>query len=335
VGRLQGRWQTGPCRQAVTGARSWAKEQGAVLRRDLIAYASIRALRIVLLPERAGDDLRFQHAAEQPPIKAFLAEAAIEPLVNAVLPLAARLDEADPDVSLRQPFLQRPGHELGPVVAPQVPRGPVQPNCRLQRPRHLCGPQLPAGDDIDAVEAAPVDDRQELDRRARAGDIKDQMQARVVIEPFGADLGLRPRRALGPPARPGQPQFPLPPDALHRAPSATVALPLNQGMDPPVALARIAARERHNRRFRPYPPIGGRPKPVRARRAGQPKVAARPTPRTQARRNYALGCVALLRRAQHFFRSLPLRPRGSEPRRPPPAVIGFSPPAEPAAPSPH
>jgi hypothetical protein len=114
----------------------------------------MRALSIVLLEGRTGDDLRFQHTTDQIPIEAFIAEAAIEALVYAVLPRATRLNEADPDASVRHRFLQRPGHELTPFVEPQVPRGPVQADRRLQRPDHLRGPQLPAGDDIDAVVAA-------------------------------------------------------------------------------------------------------------------------------------------------------------------------------------
>ena len=80
MGWVQGGWQTGTRSQALTGARSLAKEQGAVLRRDLIADAAMRALRIVLLAERTGDDLRFQHTADQLSIKAFVPEAAIEAL---------------------------------------------------------------------------------------------------------------------------------------------------------------------------------------------------------------------------------------------------------------
>jgi len=125
-----------------------------VLRRNVIADAAMRALPIILLPEPTGDDLRFQHPADKLPIKAFVAEAAIGALVHAGLPQAARLDEAAPDARLRQPFLQRRGHKLTPVVAPQVPRGPVHPDRRLQRPEHLRGSQLPAGDDIDAEVAA-------------------------------------------------------------------------------------------------------------------------------------------------------------------------------------
>jgi hypothetical protein len=68
---------------------------------------------------------------------------------------------------------------------------------RLQRPDHLRGPQLSTGDDIDAVMAALVDDRKELDRRARGADVKDQIQALEVIDAFRPDLGFWPRLAFG------------------------------------------------------------------------------------------------------------------------------------------
>jgi len=107
---------------------------------------------------------------------------------------------------------------------------------------------------IDAVVAALVGDRQELDRRARGRDLKDRIQAPGVIEPFRPDPGLRPGRALGPLTRPGNPQSLLPPDALHHAPSATVALPLDQGVDPPVAIVRIATSGSASRESRPSSP---------------------------------------------------------------------------------
>ncbi len=49
------------------------------------------------------------------------------------------------------------------------------------------------------------------------------------------------------------------------------------------------------------PPLGGRPVALRARKAGQPKVAALLTSGTQARRDNALGGVAQLRWVHHFF----------------------------------
>jgi hypothetical protein len=137
--RAEGR----PALAVLTGTRCVAKERGAALRWDLIAAAALRARSRVLLPERIGDDLRFQHAAEQLATKAPAAEAAIEVLVHAVLPRAARLDEVRRYVGLRQPFLQCQGHELTPVLAPQVPSGSVHPDRRLQRPDCLRGTRRP------------------------------------------------------------------------------------------------------------------------------------------------------------------------------------------------
>ncbi len=182
-----------------------AKEQGAVFRRHLIADAGMRALRIVLLLKRTGDDLRFQHATEQLPIKAFVAEAAMEALVHTVWPRSAQLDKADPNASLPQPFLQHPDHFRG---------------------------ASPAGDDIDAAATTLVEDRQRLDRCARGSDSKDQNQALDFMERFHPDLGLWPRRALGPPARPGHPQSLLPPYTLHGAPSTAVGLPPDERANP-------------------------------------------------------------------------------------------------------
>jgi hypothetical protein len=302
LGRAGKLWAEGiPGLAGLIGVQSLAQEQGAVFRRHRIADAAMRVLRIVLVPERTGEDLRFQNAAEQLPIEEFVAEAAIVALVYAFLPRAARLDKADPDASLRRTLLQRLDHELPPVVAPRVPRGPVHPDRRLQRQDHLRGLQLPAGDDIAAVVAARVDNRQELNRRARGGHIEDQIHAPDVIEHIRPDIGLQPQRALGPPTLPGNPRSLLSPDALHRTPSVALALPIDQGVDPSVAIAQIAARERHKRRICTYPSLRKRPGPVLARGAGQPQIAVRLPSATQACRDYALGCVPLLKRAHHFF----------------------------------
>ncbi len=83
-----------------TGARSLAQQLGAVFRRHLVADAAIGALGVEFLPERTADYLRLQHKADQLPIGAFVPEAPIEALVHAVLPRAARLDEADPEAGL-------------------------------------------------------------------------------------------------------------------------------------------------------------------------------------------------------------------------------------------
>jgi hypothetical protein len=185
----------------LTGARSLAQKVGTGFRRCLVADAAVWALGVVFLPERTGDHLRLQHAADQLPIEAFVPEAPIGGLVHTVLPRITRLDEADLGARLRQPFLQCTGHGFTLVVAPQVPRRPMDRDRRLKHPDHLRSAQLPAGDDVDAVMAARVDDRQELDRRARGGDIKDQIQASDVIYAFRPDLGFWPRRAPGPSTR--------------------------------------------------------------------------------------------------------------------------------------
>jgi hypothetical protein len=144
VGWLQGCGQNGTCRQApgLTAARSLAQKLGTVFRRHLVADAAVWALGVVFLPERTGDHLLLHHAADQLPIEAFVPEAPIEALVQATLPRTSRLDEADSDSGLREPFLQHPGHELTHVVAPRVQRRPMDRDRRLQRPDHLRGPQL-------------------------------------------------------------------------------------------------------------------------------------------------------------------------------------------------
>ena len=70
----------------LTGARSLAQQLGAVFRRHLVADAAMRKLGVVFLTERTGDHLRLQHAADQLPIEAFVPEAPIEALVQAVWP---------------------------------------------------------------------------------------------------------------------------------------------------------------------------------------------------------------------------------------------------------
>ena len=128
-----------------------------VFHRHLVADAVRRAPGVVFLPGRTGDHLRVQHAADQLPAKAFVPAAAVKALVRAILLLAVRFHEADPNASLRLPLLQRTGQGLTPVVAPQVSRSPVQSDCRLQRPDPLRGPESRAGNEIEAVMAALLD----------------------------------------------------------------------------------------------------------------------------------------------------------------------------------
>ncbi len=164
VGKLQA--EGGPALAGLTDARGLSQQPGEAFRRHLVANAAMLALGVVQLPERTGDYLRLQYATDQLPSEAVVPEASIEALDHAVLRLTARLDEEDPEACLRQPFLQCTGHELTPVVAPQVLWRPMGRERRLQRQDHLRGPKLPVGDEIDAVMSALVDDRPEVDRRA-------------------------------------------------------------------------------------------------------------------------------------------------------------------------
>jgi hypothetical protein len=75
---------------------------------------------VVFVPETAGDDLGFEHAAEQLAIKAFVAKTAVEAFIHAVLPRTARLDESGGDARVLQPGLKRTGDKLTAVIAAQM-----------------------------------------------------------------------------------------------------------------------------------------------------------------------------------------------------------------------
>ncbi len=81
----------------LTGARSLAQQSGAVFRRNFVADSALGALGLVSSPERTGDHLRLQHAADQLQMEAFLPEAATVDFVYTVLSRSAQLDDADPD----------------------------------------------------------------------------------------------------------------------------------------------------------------------------------------------------------------------------------------------
>lgn len=102
-------------------ARSLLQKFGAHRGRRTIVDAAVRTDVVVFFAVGAGDDLRLQGAFQQFAVEAFVAEAAVEAFVYAVLPGAARLDEARDDAALIEPALEHAGDKLAAVVAAQVP----------------------------------------------------------------------------------------------------------------------------------------------------------------------------------------------------------------------
>ncbi len=134
VGKLPAEGRPGLA--GLSGAGSLVQEFGAILRGDFVVDRAMRSDGVVFVAEAAGDNLRFEHAAEQFAIEAFVAEAAVEAFVHAVLPRTAWFDEACGDARVLQPGLEGAGGKLTAVVAAQMPGRSVTAAGRLQRRHH-------------------------------------------------------------------------------------------------------------------------------------------------------------------------------------------------------
>jgi hypothetical protein len=75
-----------------------------------------------VLPPPLDQHLRLRQRVEDLAVQEFVPQLAVEARHVAVLPRAARLDVQRPNPRPPQPVPDRPGDELRPVVAAQVPR---------------------------------------------------------------------------------------------------------------------------------------------------------------------------------------------------------------------
>ena len=136
--------------------------------------------------------MRLEEVGEQLAVEAFIAEAAVEALIDSVLPWASGLDEAGRYARLVQPFLEEMGDKFGPVVAAQVSGRSVKRDQGGERRDDLMGAHPAAGHDIEAVVAVLVDDRQELHRVAALGGVEDHVDAPDVVNPGRLHLRIGP-----------------------------------------------------------------------------------------------------------------------------------------------
>lgn len=199
----------------------------------------MRPDRVIFVAKAARDDLGLEHAGQHLAVEAFVAKAAVEALVHAVLPRAARFDEARDDAGRFEPLLQFPRNELAPIVTAQMTGRAVHCDRSRERLHHFRGAEPPTGDDVDAVVAAFVDEGEELHGRAALRHIEHQIDAPNVVEPIGLEFRVRSRRALRPARWPDYSQAFASTHALHRAPRTRQTLPFDQRMHPAITVTRM------------------------------------------------------------------------------------------------
>ena len=75
---------------------------------------------VIFMPPRLNEDLRFGERVEALAVQAFIAQAAIKPLVEPIFPRAARFDIGCFYSQAVQPLSQRRGRELAAIVATDI-----------------------------------------------------------------------------------------------------------------------------------------------------------------------------------------------------------------------
>ena len=176
---------------------------------------------IVLAPPLLDQHGRLRQRVEDLPVQQLVPELAVEALVVAVLPRAARLDKERLDAHAPQPPPHELRGELRSVVRPQILGRPVsdeQIGQQLQRTPVV----RPRGHEVVRPDVAPIQ--------------RPQPDARSVVEPQPTSLRL--------PLRDLQPL--LPPDPLHPLVVHPPALDAEHVCDASVAVAAESTRESHD-----------------------------------------------------------------------------------------
>ena len=235
----------------LTGVWSLVQEFGAIFAGRAVVDRAVRADVVVFVAEGPPDALGLEEVGKQFAVEAFVAEAAVEALVDSVLPGAAGLDEAGLDARQGEPFLQEAGNKLRAVVAAHVTGRSVKRDQGGERRDDLAGAHPTAGYDIEAVVAVLVDDRQELHRVAALGGVEDHVDAPDVVDRVRFHLRIGPYRHFGAPGRPFDAETLITAHPLHRAQVAAEALPTQHFMHAAVAKPGMA----HGQAPQSPPPI--------------------------------------------------------------------------------
>ncbi len=206
----------------------------------------MRAYCVVVPSPAFDDDFGFPKRVEDLAVEQFVSQARVEALDIAVLPGAARFDVGGFCTNCGDPLLHRFGHELRPVVGPDVPRHAAKDE--------QVGQDV---DDVDRLELAIDTDRQALVREL-VDHVEHAVLAAIMRAVLDEVVGPDVVGMLGPQADAGavgQPQpaafgllgrhfQPLPPpDALYSAIANRPARLTQQGSDLAIAIAAVLAGE--------------------------------------------------------------------------------------------
>ena len=108
----------------------------------------MRSLLVVLVAVVLDDDPGLRQGPELFAVQAFVPEATVEGLDEAILPRAAGLDVDRPDLGCGQPLLELLGDKLRSIVGTDVLRRPVLPDGALHAPWLARPADLACADDV-------------------------------------------------------------------------------------------------------------------------------------------------------------------------------------------
>src|ERR671917_624757 len=210
----------------------------------------MRAYGIVVAPPVFDHDLRLLERVEDLAFQQFILELAVEALAVPVLPRAAGFDVQGLGAELCQPLPQSLGDHLRTVVAPNMLGHAFGWHGICKRldypeavdpPRHLQG---------QALAGVLVDEGHDPEAPSIMGSALDEVEAPHVIGSLGPqpDAGavVEPEPASGSVLLRDLEPFTAP-DALNPIPAHAPARDLQQGGDPPVAVAAVLGGKGHDR----------------------------------------------------------------------------------------
>jgi hypothetical protein len=151
---------------------------------------------VVVPPPSFDKHFSLLQRVEDFPVQQLIPELAVEALVEAVLPRAPGLDEERLHIDRVEPFTDRLGGELTPVVGSDVARGASVNEQLGQSIQHIVGSQMPGDVDRQALPGVLVDDRQHAGRLTVVCASHDEVVGPDVVRPS------RPETDAGPVVEP-------------------------------------------------------------------------------------------------------------------------------------
>src|SRR5574337_30881 len=221
---------------------------GRKLRRGSIAQGAVRPLGVIGQAVLFHEHLRLGHTREDLPVQELVLEAAVERLAVRVLPGAPGLDVEGRDPRAGQPLLHDGRDELRPVVGAKVHRLAMHAEQRGEQRDHVLGPDASLDQDRVRLSGELIQDRQQLQPSPVLRLIHDEIVAPDMVLVLGTPAPaavLAAAQALPFPLHLRDAKPLVPPESLYSFAIHSPPLPAQERPDPPIPVARIASRQRH------------------------------------------------------------------------------------------